>query len=147
MIAEQATTEAEGKELMRRFFDELPNKGNLDAADELFAADVAYHLPDNAVHGVEGVKGVISTFRGAFPDLRVTIEDMLAEGERVATRVTVRGTHRGELMGIAATGTQAVWSATHISCVREGRIVEDRIEVDQLGLLRQLGAVPAPSGA
>jgi predicted ester cyclase len=95
----------ENKALVRRYFEEIWDKGNLDLIDALFTTDFVRHGPtgtEGEVRGPEGFKGLVSTYRSALPDLRVPIEDLVAEGDRVVARWTARGTHHGELMGNAA---------------------------------------------
>jgi steroid delta-isomerase-like uncharacterized protein len=89
---------------MRRFFEDVYNKGNPAALDELTSADFVSHDRGNPSHDREGVKQIVASIRGAFPDVRFTADDVLAEGDRVAARFTMTGTHRGEFMGIPATG-------------------------------------------
>ncbi len=135
----------ENKALVREVFEELFSKGNLALADQAYAPDYVGHDPANPepLRGPEGVKQDISRYRRAFPDLRFTVEDLVAEGDKVVARVTVRGTHQGELMGIAPTGKRA--EVTGISIVRfaGGKIAEEWGNWDTLGLLQQIGAVPA----
>lgn len=133
------------KECFRRFLAEAANEGNLDVIDELCDPDVAYYLVGSAepMRGFDGVKGVVSGFRAAFPDLHVTIEEVIAEGDTVAARVTARGTNTGELMGAAPSGKRAEWAVNHYSHFKNGRMVEDRVNFDQLGFLQQLGMMPA----
>ena len=100
-------TEA-NKAMMRRFYDEVVNKGNLDEIDARIAQDLIEHnSPPGVPSGPEGMKQSVAMFRAAFPDIRVTIHDTLAEGDKVVIRATASGTHMGELMGIPATGRQA----------------------------------------
>jgi predicted ester cyclase len=134
----------ENKERFRRFMDEGPNRGNLAIVDELFAPDVAFYIPGSAepVRGIDGVKGIVAGFRAAFPDLQVTIDEMIAEGEMVAARATARGTNTGELMGTAPTGKHAAWVANHDCRFANGKIIEDRVNYDQLAFLQQLGMMP-----
>lgn len=136
---------ADTKALSRRFLDEAFNGGNLDVVDELVAPEFVNHdsaMPEPLV-GIEAAKASITGYRDAFPDLRLTIEDMIAEGDLVTTRWTARGTHRGDLMGITATGKQATVTGITIDRIRDGRFVESWTNWDTLGLLQQLGAVPA----
>jgi steroid delta-isomerase-like uncharacterized protein len=100
----------ENKALVRRYFEEIWDKGNLDLIDELFTTDFVRHGPtatEGEVRGQEGFESLVSMYRSALPDLRVSIEDLIAEGDRVVTRWTARGTHQGELMGNAPTGNPA----------------------------------------
>ncbi len=138
----------QNKAIVRRTFDE-PWKGNLEVVDELIAGDYVGHDPANPepLRGPEGVKAFISTYRTAFPDARITVEQQLAEGELVATRWTGRGTHRQELMGIEPTGKQVTVSGLTISRLADGKIVEEWSNWDTFGMLQQLGAVPEQLGA
>ncbi len=135
----------ENEALVRRYFEEIWDKGNLDLIDELFTTNFVRHGPtatEGEVRGLEGFKGVVSMYRTAFPDLRVPIEDLIAEGDRVVSRWTARGTHQGELMGIAPTGNQASVSGIIVDRISGGRIEEEWVEYDTLHLMQQLGAVP-----
>lgn len=133
------------KALFRRFIEEGPNRGNLDVIDEVFSKDVRYYLPFSSepIVGRDGVRGVVAGFRSAFPDLSISVEDLVEEGDKLVARVTASGTNRGELMGKPATGRTATWSVVHVSRLDHGRIVEDRITFDVLGFLQQLGLAPA----
>ncbi len=134
----------ENKALVQRFVEEVWNKGNLAAADEFLAANSVGHDPDapGLAPGVEGFKQVFTMFRTAFPDLHVTVEDMIAEGDKVVSRTTARGTHKGELMGIAPTGKQVTVAEIRIHRIAGGKIVEHWGIVDKLSLMQQLGVVP-----
>lgn len=136
----------ENKACFRRFIEEGPNKGNFGVFGELFDPNMADYLPGNAesMRGVDGVKGVVSGFRAAFPDLHVTIEEVIAEGDTVAARVTARGTNTGELMGAAPSGRRAEWAVNHFCHFKNGKMIEDRVNFDQLGFLQQLGMMPGP---
>jgi steroid delta-isomerase-like uncharacterized protein len=129
--------------IVRRAFEE-PWKGELEVVDELIAGDYVGHDPASPepLRGPGGVKAFISTYRRAFPDARITVEEQLAEGELVATRWIGRGTHRQELMGIEPTGKQVIVSGLTISRLAEGKIVEEWQNWDTFGMLQQLGAVP-----
>jgi steroid delta-isomerase-like uncharacterized protein len=132
------------KALARRVFDEVWTQGNLDVIDELFASDCTSFDPVNGeVRGPAGVRGLISMYRTAFPDTRMTILHQLAERDWVATHWTATGTHQGELMGIPPTGTQVTVSGVQLMRVVDGKIVEGTGVFDALGLLQQIGAVPA----
>jgi steroid delta-isomerase-like uncharacterized protein len=133
--------------LVRRFVDEVISRGELDQADQLLAPDYMYHAPAMEVRGPEGIKQVFAMLRGAFPDWSETIEDLVAAGDRVVFRVTGRGTHRSEFMGIPPTGQQVVVAGIDIVRLEGGKIAEHWAVFDQLGLLQQLGAIPAPGGA
>jgi steroid delta-isomerase-like uncharacterized protein len=133
----------QNKAIVRRLFEESW-KGNLDVVDELTAGDYIGHDPANPepLRGPEAVKEFITTYRAAFPDARITVEQQLAEGDLVATRWSGRGTHEGELMGIQATGKQVSVSGLTISRLLDGKIVEQFENWDTLGMLQQLDAIP-----
>ena len=137
-------TSEQNKAIVRRAFEE-PWKGNLDVIDELIAKDYIGHDPANPepLRGPAGVKEFISTYRAAFPDARITVEQQLAEGDLVATRWTGRGTHEGELMGISPTGKRVTVSGLTISRLEGGKIVEEFQNWDTFGMMQQLEAVPA----
>jgi predicted ester cyclase len=134
----------ENKAVVRRVFDEVLSGGDFAAVDELFTAGYRDHDPanDEDTRGPEGVKEEIGGYRAAMPDLRFTIEDQLADGDRVATRFSCEGTHEGELQGIAATGNPVSLSGIVIHRLLDGRIDEGHWNWDTLGLLRQIGAIP-----
>jgi len=134
---------ASHKHLIRRFITEVLNKGNLSAADDLLATDFVLHHPASSegIRGPDSQKALITKFRTAFPDFHVTVEDVIAEGAKVAVRFTSRGTHQGDFMGHVPSGRHAVWTGIEIYRVTRGRITERWVNVDMLGLLRQLGFV------
>jgi steroid delta-isomerase-like uncharacterized protein len=136
----------ENKEKVRRFLQEAFTEGNLGVVDELFATDYVLHDPANPeeVSGPEGVKQFVQMYRSAFPDSRVTVEDQIAEGDEVVTRWTGRGTHQGELFGVAPSGNQVELSGITISRFEGGKFVEDWTNSDTLGLMQQIGAIPEP---
>jgi predicted ester cyclase len=130
------------KALVTRFVEEIWNQGNLAAADELMAAGATIHMPTGEVVGPAGLKAFAEAWRGAFPDWHATYEELVAEGDAVAERWTGRGTHRGALQGIAATGRQVEVPGAVFYRIAGAKIVEFRGQVDMLGLMRQLGAPP-----
>jgi predicted ester cyclase len=134
----------ENKAIVRRQEEELHTQGNLDVADEIFAPNYVGHDPSNPqdIRGLEAAKQAAAGYREAFPDLQVIIEDLLAEGDRVAARVRFRGTHQGELEGIAPTGRRVESTGIIVSRIEGGKIAEDWANFDDLGLMRQLGAIP-----
>ena len=141
-------TSDQNKTIVRRAFEE-PWKGNLDVVDELVASDYVGHDPASLepLHGPEGVKEFISAYTAAFPDARITVEEQLAEGDRVATRWSGRGTHEGELMGVEPTGRQVTVSGLTISRLEGGKIVEEFQNWDTFGMLQQLDAIPVMARA
>jgi steroid delta-isomerase-like uncharacterized protein len=136
----------ENKALVRREEEELFSGGNLDAADEIYAADYVGHDPSNPedVRGLEAAKQAAADYRQAFPDLRVTVEDLIAEGDRVAARLRFRGTHLGELNDIAPTGRRVDCTGIVISRIEEGKIAEDWANFDDLGMMQQLRVITEP---
>ena len=141
-----AEVSEENKAMSRRFYEELFNRGNLDAAEELVTADFVIHDPNmpEEPRGPEGLKGFVALYRDAFPDVAFAIEDQVAEGEKVGTRWVARGTHQGELMGIAPTGNSIEVRAFTLQRFSGGKIAEDWAHYDALGMMRQLGVVPDP---
>ena len=136
---------AETRAIARRFLEEAFNGGNLGVVDELVAPQFVNHdaaLPEPTT-GIEAAKASIAGYRDAFPDLRLTIEQQVAEGEYVTTRWTARGTHRGDLFGMTATGKQATVTGITIDRIVDGKLVESWTNWDTLGLMQQLGVVPA----
>ena len=135
----------ENKAIAARFY-EVYNQGNMGLIDELFSTDFVgreSNDPSQERHGPEGVKRVVEAFRSAFPDLEGTLEDQTAEDDKVVNRYTGRGTHRGEFLGVAPTGREVELSGVTIFRLSGGEIVEAWDFYDGLGLLRQLGAMPA----
>ena len=137
----------ENKKMARRFMEEAFGQGKPELVDDLLDPDFVRYDPyieAGEVRGVETVKENIVWFRNVFPDLTCTIDDQLAEGEKVVSRWTVRGTHQGEFFGVPATGERIEMRGIQIDRFEEGKLVEERAEFDLLGALQQLGAVPEP---
>ena len=133
----------DNKWLAQRWLDEVWNKGDLSSIDELIASDYVLHDPTRpGLRGRAGIKESIVTFRRAFPDLHFTIEDQIAERDRIVTRYTVQGTHLGPLMGIPATGKQGTITGIDIYRITDGQIVEAWSNWDTLGLLQRMGVIP-----
>jgi steroid delta-isomerase-like uncharacterized protein len=131
------------KEIVQRVADEIWNQGNLDAADELFATDFVNHDPNpGGATDLAGYKEGVLTWRASFPDYHLEVHDLVAAGDRVASRYTVTGTHQGELLGIPATGIQVTMTGIDDHRLAGGRIVEVRRCYDMLGLLQQMGYYP-----
>ena len=133
---------AENKGQLRRLFEEVWNQGSLAVVDELLVADYVLHDPAQQVRGPEGFKAYVSAFRAAFPDMHATIEDQIAEDDMVAMRVTVRATHKGEFQGLPPTGKQVILTGIDIQRIVDGKIAENWVNLDALGLLQQLGVIP-----
>jgi steroid delta-isomerase-like uncharacterized protein len=139
----------DGKSMHRRFVEEAFNRGNLDVADEIYAPSFVAHDPTTPEEqrSPGDVKRFVAMYRSAFSDGRSTVEDQVAEGDTVVYRWTYRGTHDGELMGIAPTGKEVtIWGIT-ISRIEDGKIVEEWNSWDMLGVMQQVGAVPAMTQA
>lgn len=133
----------ENKALLQRWFDEVWNKGRAEAIDEMFAADgIAHGLsddPSNPMRGAADFKPFHQTFRGAFPDIQVVVEDMIAEGDKVAARCSVRGKHVGDHLGIAASNATIDFDGMCILRIRDGKIVEAWNNFDFMRMNRQIG--------
>lgn len=141
-------TEEENKVLVLHIQEECFGRGNMDVADELIAPDAVYHdHPPGFPGGPEGTKQFAAMLRSAFPDLHFTVEDVIAEGDKVVVRGTMRGTHQAEFMGIAPTGRQVEMSGIDIGRIADGKLVELWSNFDELGMMQQLGVVPAPGQA
>ena len=137
-------TVSENKAVISSFLEEVLNQGRLERVDDLVAVDFVEVDPfPGQKQGREGLKQVISAFRTAFPDIHWEIEEMVGEGEKVFSRFTWRGTHRGEFFGVPATGRQITVKGMVIDQVVAGKMAESRILMDGLSMMRQLGVVPA----
>ena len=131
----------ENKTLLRRYIEEVWDKQNPDALDEFLAPHYKRHRsPMSASLTREGQKQLLTQFRTAFPDIQVTIEEIIAEDDRIAFRSTMRGTHRAEFMGIAPTGKKIEVSLLDIIHIQDSRIIEQWGGPDMFCLVRQLGA-------
>jgi steroid delta-isomerase-like uncharacterized protein len=132
------------KNAARRVFEDVFNEGRFEAADELVHSDALGHDPAQPAptRGPEGVKESVRGYREAFPDIHISIDEQVAEGDLVATRWTGRGTHRGELFGIPPTGKETTVSGITIDRFKDGKIAESHTNWDTLGLLQQIGAIP-----
>ena len=147
-MTERRRISDENKAISRRLFEEVFDGHNVALCDELYAPDYVPHsLPPGFSPDREGTKQYLSEYIRAFPDVGWTIERMLAEGDLVAIHYTGRGTHQGELMGIPPTGKQVTASAVLTLRIVDGRIVEDWLDRDKLGLLQQLGVIPSSAQA
>ncbi len=139
------TQTEDNRAVVRRFIEEFKNNSNHDIVDELFAPNFVHHFQDPRVpKGREGFKMLGKSVAQAFPDVHVKIEDLVAEEETVVERNTVTATHTGEFNGIPATGRKVTWTEIDLYKLHDGKVVELWPEIDFLGLLTQLGAIPAP---
>jgi predicted ester cyclase len=133
------------KASMRRFYDEVFNKKNTAAIDEFIDPNQVDHAaPPGTPGGLEGARQTVTMYLTAFPDLYFTVEDHIAEGDKVVARLTVRGTQQGVFMGIPPTGKHVTVTAIDINRFAGGKSVEHWLNMDTLGLLQQLGVVPMP---
>jgi len=133
----------ENMSIVQHLCEEI-GKGNLAVIDEHYATNCVYHSPAfGDLNGPEGVRLLFESTFAAFPDLCFTVEDIIAEGNTVAARYVVTGTHRGELMGVPPTNNQVIWTAMDISRFEDGKIVETWHEANVLGMLQQIGTIPA----
>ena len=127
----------ENKALARRSWEIVANP---DLIDDVYAADLVWHEPDQDVQGLEEAKQFLGMYKTAFPDLHATVEDVIAEGEKVVTRVTVRGTHQGEIEEFGPpTGKQVEIKDITIHSIEGGKIVEESERYDNLSVMQQLG--------
>jgi steroid delta-isomerase-like uncharacterized protein len=138
----------QNKALVRRVIEEAWNRGNLEVVDEIFAPDYTEHiLRPGQEPGTEGYKGRVLTTRAAFPDLVCDVEDLIAEGDRIALRYTLRGRHDGELAGTPPSGRRMSSDGMVFARFQDGKIVERWQVHDDLGLLQQIGALPTPEAS
>ena len=143
-----STTEAENKATVQHLYEQLFNRGNLPVADEVIAPDFINHnTPPGSNRGPASMRQLITMLSTAFPDMHYTIEELVAEGDTVVARVTVSGTHRGPFQGIPPTGRSFRQDQMHFIRFRDGKVVEHRAVRDDLGVMRQLGVIPAPVDA
>lgn len=134
----------ENKALDRRYVDEILNGRRLDVIDEICAANYASHVPGFPTMDRDGDKRLVGAMHAGFPDLQFTVEDQIAEGDLVQHVLTARGTHQAEFMGIPPTGRSVTVTGMNINRIADGAIAESWGVIDVLGLLQQLGVVPAP---
>jgi steroid delta-isomerase-like uncharacterized protein len=142
----------QNKALARRALDEVWNQRKDTVIDELTAPNATFHdpnVPGGQFTGPQGLKQFVQIYQAAFPDVHITINDQIAEGDKVVTRWTAVGTHKGELMGIAPTNKRATVAGVDIDRYQDGKVVEAWASYDMFGLLQQLGVVPsmAPAAA
>jgi steroid delta-isomerase-like uncharacterized protein len=136
------------KAIARRIFEEVFNDKNLDLLDELASPDLVVHYRDaEPVRSLASYKRAFSASQPAFPDMHFTIEDVIAAQDRVVTRWTMRATHRGEYLGVAATGRHVIETGMSIYRIVDGRVVEGWVNADDLGVMQQLGVRPVPAQA
>jgi predicted ester cyclase len=140
------STEA-NKAISRRFLKEIFSQGNLAVADEIIAPDHVDSGPGTLPGlppGPEGSKQLVTVYRNAFPDVQFTLDEQIAEGDKVVTRFTAHGTHKGELAGIPPTGKSSTVTGMSVDRIVNGKIVESWGIFDQFGMMQQLGVIPVP---
>jgi predicted ester cyclase len=136
----------ENKAIVRRVYEEAISQNKPEVFDEIMSADIVDHAPfPDQAPGLEGFKGAFATVLSAFPDYHSTVEDQIAEGDKVVTRFSSEGTHQGEFLGIAPTGNRVRVTGIDIDRLVEGKIVEHWSEADLLGMMTQLGVIPESS--
>lgn len=133
------------KKVVIRLIEDVVAAGKLDVADEIVAADFQLHLAGAAepIRGIEKLKEEVTTFRAAFPDRKIRIEDVIAEDDKVAVRVTQECTHQGIFQGVKPSGKRVIFTNFVIFRVARGKIAEEWLSSDRLGLLQQIGALPS----
>lgn len=140
----RTATEDTNSAIVRRFFEVGPSSGDIAAANALLHPDFSLHVPlPTPGPGIEEMNNVITACRAAFDGLHVTVEELVAEGDRVTARFTARGVHGGEFMGVPPTGRAITMTGIEIFRIQDGRIAELWGEVNLMGLMRQLGILPA----
>jgi steroid delta-isomerase-like uncharacterized protein len=133
----------ENKAIVRRFFELGPSSGDMNAANALLDPNFALHTPLPSAPGIQGINDVVTTCRAAFEHLNVTVEDMVAEGNKVTARFTASGIHRGPFMGLSPTGKPITMTGIEIFRIENGKIAELWGEANMFGLMQQLGIIPA----
>ncbi len=136
----------ENKALVRRVIEEIWCKGNLAAIDELIAPNFVFHDPNFQLQGRDSFSHMVSATRTAFPDLHTTVDDQIAEGDKVVTRFTQHGVHAGEFVwfGLAPTGQQVTITGIEVVRIEAGKIADRWLSLDLLGMLQQMGVVSLP---
>jgi len=138
------TTKDANKRLARRVPEEIATDGNIEAVIEVYAADAVEHAPDGDYEGHAEIAESIEDVLAGFPDMEATVEDIVAEGDTVAMRLTLRGTHEGEFMGIEPTGRSVEIENMVFTRIEDGKITERWLRPDMFGLMSQLGVVDVP---
>jgi steroid delta-isomerase-like uncharacterized protein len=138
------TSVQDNKALVRRFIDEIFVKGSTQAVDELLADDFVGHTWPSTGHPKDDLKAAIGRTSKGLTDPRFLVEDMIGEGDQVVVRLTAEATQTGELMGMPASGKRYSIGEIHIFRVRDGKVVEHWHQFDQVKMMQQLGAMPAP---
>jgi steroid delta-isomerase-like uncharacterized protein len=135
----------ENKRIVKRLVKEAWTGKNVGAVDELVSEDYVEYAPFGTLRGIGDYKEGIQMFNSAFPDLKIKVEDMLAEGDRVAFRMTATGTHKGSFMDVPGSGAKVTFSGIDITRIEDGKVVEEWFMLDLMGLMQQLQAKPLAS--
>ena len=138
-----STVQEQMKAISRHWREEM-DKGNWGITEELVSPNFVMHMPGSPPMNREGVTQVLKMFYGAFPDLHHIFEDFVAEGDKVALRFTLNGTHKGDFQGIPPTGKTVKISASVVDRIVDGKIVEHWSLLDTMGMMQQLGVIPSP---
>ena len=139
--AQNNTNVEKNKAFIQTFNEDFWNKHNIEAFEKYFSADFISHYPDVDMNA-EQVKGLCQAYFSAFPDLHITMDDMIAEGDRVVKVWTANCTSKGDFMGIPATGKPIVVKGIEVFRIVDGKIAENWVSMDNLGMLQQLGVIP-----
>ena len=134
----------QNKTIVRRYIEEVIDQNRVSSIDELFDTGYINHTPMGDMRGPEGMKTFIGRVRAMLPDVRATVEDMFAEGDRVAVRLTLHGTYVGEVLGVKYDGKRVTLPEIQVYRIANGKIAERWFIADRLGLWQQLGAIPPP---
>jgi steroid delta-isomerase-like uncharacterized protein len=138
--------ESENKAVVQRFIDEVLNQGKLETADEIVAENFVELDPlPGQRQGREGLKEIVAMLRTAFPDMHWSVDETIAAGEKVVTRFTWTGTHKGEFLGIPATGRPVSVKGVVIDRIVGGKMTDSRILMDNFGMMQQLGVISPPA--
>jgi steroid delta-isomerase-like uncharacterized protein len=133
----------ENKDFVRRGWEEVANQKNMDALEEFYASDAVWHEPDQELQGLEEIRQYVTLYFGAFPDLNITVDDVIAEGEKVVSRYTIRGTNQGETAVFGPpTERQVELKGLTMHRLEGGKIVEEWEQYDNLSMMKQLGLAP-----
>lgn len=145
MASESTVQGRENERVARRVPEDIATDGNLDLVEAVYAADAVEHGPMGDIEGREAIRESLESFLGAFEDFSATVEDVVAEGDTVAMRVTLSGTHEGVFNGIEPTGESFEVQNMVFTRIEDGKIAERWVQPDQLGMLTQLGVIEPPT--
>ncbi|HET9203414.1 MAG TPA: ester cyclase, partial [Acidimicrobiia bacterium] len=148
---EAPTSTDENKALVQRWFNDVVSQGDMSSFDAICAVchpdfEMIRGVANPAPRGFEATKGLISSLRTAFPDLSATVDEQIAEGDKVVSLVTMTGTHQGDFMGIPATGRSFTMPGVSVWEVRDGQLISEMVSWDSMAMMQQLGVAPAPPG-